>query len=75
MKKTLLIMAFAALLLSGFSSCKKFRCNCTAVGSSNTEEILDKHYKDCVKIADEGLVIEDSGVTVTCYYDDDGLFD
>ena len=71
MKKTLLLMAFAALLMVGFSSCKKMFCHCVAHGVSNTEEILDKHYKDCVKIAEENLVIEDSGVTITCSIDED----
>ena len=64
-------MAFAALLMVGFSSCKKMRCYCTATGTGNTEEILDKHYHDCVNIAENELVVEDSGVTVTCWIDDD----
>lgn len=64
-------MAFAALLMVGFSSCKKMRCSCTATGPANTEEIVDKYYHDCVNIAESGRVIEDSGVTVTCKIDDD----
>lgn len=71
MKKKLLLIAMAAILVVGFSSCKKMRCHCTATGPANTEEILDKHYHDCVNIAENGLVIEDSGVTVTCEIDDD----
>ena len=69
MKKTLLILAFAALLMTGFSSCKKLMCKCTAVGPEDrVETILNKHINDCVEIADEGGTIHDSGVTVTCSY-------
>ena len=69
MKKKLLLVACAALLLVGFSSCKKLMCKCTAVGPADrVETILNKHINDCVEIADEGGTIHDSGVTVTCSY-------
>ena len=69
MKKALLILAFAALLLSGFSSCKKLMCRCQAVGPADkVETILNRHINDCVEIADDGGTIYDSGVTVTCSY-------
>ena len=69
MKKTLLLMAFATLLLVGFSSCKKLMCKCTAVGPADrVETILNKHINDCVEISEDGGTLYDSGVTVTCTY-------
>ncbi len=68
MIKKLLLMAFAALLLVGFSSCKKMGCYCVGYGPGS-EEIVDKYYKDCVKLADEGTIIEEGDVTVVCKYD------
>ena len=69
MKKTLLILAFAALLMTGSSSCKKLMCKCTAVGPSDrVETVLNRHINDCVEIAEDGGTIYDSGVTVTCAY-------
>ena len=71
MKKTLIILAFAALLLSGFSSCKKLMCRCEASGYNTTaaqlEAVLDRHLSDCVEIAESGP-INDQGITVTCSY-------
>jgi hypothetical protein len=70
MKKTLLILAFAALLLSGFSSCKKLMCKCTATGhatEAQLEVVLDRHINDCVDIAESGPII-DNGITVSCSY-------
>ncbi len=70
MKKTLLIMALAALLSVGFSSCKKLMCKCVATGYASESElqtILDKHINDCVEIAETGA-ITDNGVVVTCSY-------
>ena len=62
-------MAFAALLVVGFSSCKKLMCQCEAVGPADkVEEVLNRHINDCVDIADDGGTIHDSGVTVTCSY-------
>ena len=69
MKKKLLLVVFAALLMLGFSSCKKLMCKCVATGPEDkVETILNKHINDCVEIADEGGTIYDSGVTVTCSY-------
>lgn len=68
MKKTLLLLAFAAILVVGFSSCKKLRCYCVGYGPGS-EEMVDKYYKDCVKLADEGTIIEEGDVTVVCKYD------
>lgn len=31
--------------------------------------MVDKYYKDCVKLADEGTIIEEGDVTVVCKYD------
>ena len=69
MKRTLLIIALAAVLSAGFSSCKKLRCKCVATGPEDkVETVLDKHINDCVEIADGDGTIYDSGVTVTCSY-------
>ncbi len=69
MKKKMLLIAMAAILVVGFSSCKKLMCKCQAVGPADrVENILNKHINDCVEIADDGGTIYDSGVTVTCSY-------
>ena len=69
MKKKLLLVALAALLMVGFSSCKKLMCKCVATGPEDKVElVLSRHINDCVEIADQGGSIYDSGVTVTCSY-------
>jgi len=70
MKKALVLMAFATLLILGFSSCKKMMCKCVATGyvsEAELETILNKHINDCVEIAETGS-ITDQGVVVTCSY-------
>lgn len=71
MKKTIALLAAAALLAISFSSCRKLMCRCQATGYMSEAElqvILNRHINDCVEIADDGGAIYDSGATITCSY-------
>lgn len=71
MKKKIVLLLFAGLIIISFSSCKKLRCKCVATGyvsQSTIDQVLDRHIDDCVKIADSGSPIVDDGVNVSCSY-------
>lgn len=72
MKKVLLVVT-AMLLLSCIStSCKKWTCQCKAVGYVSQSELdaaLEKHIDDCVSIAESGPIMDSQyNVKITCSY-------
>lgn len=71
MKKTIALIAAAALLAISFSSCRKLMCKCNATGymsEAELQEILDRHIDDCVEIALEDEAVYDDGATITCSF-------
>ena len=59
MKKTLIIIVGVLLLSVSVTSCKKFTCQCKAIGYVSQTELdaaLQKHIDDCVSIADSGPI-------------------
>lgn len=71
MKKTIALIAAAALLAISFSSCRKLMCKCEATGymsQSELQEILNRHVDDCVEIALEDEAVYDDGATITCSF-------